>query len=113
MKKLWSRVRKWLIKKLNAIPGEYQVPAVTRVYTASVRPDTLRVTRRLTVEEMRQLYDENTRRWMTECITRDLKRQIVDAILKSGAIRIQHDEEMAEFRASVMLVRDENRPDWM
>ena len=112
---IFKRLRLWVIKKLKAIPEEKQIeiPKQRIACYETIRPDTLRVVRRLTDSEMYQMHDENTRSWMTECIIKDLKRRVVDEIFASGAIRIRHCEETGEYEASVLVVRDVNRPGWM
>ena len=113
MKQIIKRIRLWLIKKLRAIPEEKQIEfPKPKIISSTVCPVTLRVTRRLDDNEMRLYYDENTRRWMAENITKDLKRRIIDEILQSKAIRIRYNEEMCEFYASVVIVLDEDRPEW-
>lgn len=113
MKQLIKRIRLWLIKKLKAVPEEKQIEfPKPKIISSTVRPVTLRITRRLDDNDMRLYHDENTRSWMTEIIIKDLKRRIIDEILQSKAIRIRYNEEMDEFYASIVLVLDEDRPEW-
>ena len=114
MKKMLDKLRRWLIRKLG---GYTEAPILSIPHIVEHRynltPVTLRAKRRLTVEEIMSLHDEGQRMWMTQAIVTDLKRQIIDEILKSGTLRLRHNEELNEFEASVLLVRDKDRPAWM
>ena len=114
MKKMLDKLRRWLIHKLG---GYTEAPILSIPHIVEHRynltPITLRAKRILTVEEIMSLHDENHRAWMTQAIITNLKRQIIDAILKSGTLRLRHNEELNEFEASVLVVRDEERPEWM